>query len=97
VHAAIEQHADEPLVPLIIRTLLRAAYEQRDLFLLLAAGESQLLAHTHILRGQEGLVEHFISALQEAAGAGLRASYDPVLLAHLLVGMLNAAINWWFD
>src|SRR5260221_13940871 len=43
VHAAIEQHADEPLIPLIIRALLRTAYEQRDLFLLLCAGESHLL------------------------------------------------------
>jgi AcrR family transcriptional regulator len=97
VHAAIEQHADEPLVPLIIRTLLRTAYEQRDLFLLLSAGESHLLAHTHMLQGQEGLAEHFISALQEATETGLFASYDPVLLAHLLVGMLIRAINWWFE
>jgi AcrR family transcriptional regulator len=97
VHAAIEQHADEPIVPLIIRTLLRTAYDQRDLFLLVSAGESQLLAHTHMLQGQAGLAEHFISALQETAGTGLLASYDPVLLAHLLVGMLNEAINWWFE
>jgi AcrR family transcriptional regulator len=97
VHAAIEQHADEPLVPLIIRTLLRTAYEQRDMFLLLGAGESQLLAHTHMLQGQEGLAEHFVSALQEAARTGPLASYDPVLLAHLLVGMLNGAMNWWLE
>jgi len=32
VHAAIEQHPSAPLVPLIIRTLLRRAYEQRELF-----------------------------------------------------------------
>src|SRR6266571_3864555 len=48
VHAAIEQHANAPLVPLIIRTLLRTAY-------------------------------------------------DPVLLAHLLVGMLMRAMNWWVE
>jgi AcrR family transcriptional regulator len=97
VHAAIEHHDDKPLVPLIIRTLLRTAYEQRDLFLLLSAAESQLLAHTHMLQGHEGLAEHFVSALQGAAGTGLLASYDPVLLAHLLVGMLNGAVNWWFE
>jgi AcrR family transcriptional regulator len=97
VHAAIEQHADEPLIALIIRTLLRTAYEQRDLFLLLGTGESHLLAHTHVLQGQEGLAEHFISALQEAAETGQLASCDPVLLAHLLVGMLIRAINWWFE
>src|SRR6266516_4018199 len=36
VHAAIEQHANAPLVPLIIRTLLRTADAQRDQLLLLA-------------------------------------------------------------
>src|SRR5467141_4065598 len=82
VHAAIEQHANAPLVPLIIRTLLRTAYEQRDLLLLLSAGESHLLAHPHLLAGQKGLAEHFISALRAAAETGLLASYDPVLLAH---------------
>jgi AcrR family transcriptional regulator len=97
VHAAIEQHADEPLIPLIIRALLRTAYEQRDLFLLLCAGESHLLVHTHVLQGQEGLAEHFASALKPAAETGQLASYDPVLLAHLLVGMLMRAINWWFE
>lgn len=97
VHAAIEQHANAPLVPLIIRTLLRTAYEQRDLVLLLCAGESHLLAHPHLLAGQQGLAEHFISALQEAASTGLLASYDSVLLAHLLVGMLMRAISWWVE
>lgn len=97
LHAAIEQHADEPLIPLIIRTLLRITYEQRELFLLLFAGESHLLAHAHMLRGQQGLAGHFISALQEAAEKGLLASYDPVLLAHLLVGMLMRAMSWWFE
>src|SRR6266700_2233897 len=91
VHAAIEQHANAPLVPLIIRTLLRTAYEQRDLVLLLSAGES------HLLAGQKGLAEHFISALRAAAETGLLASYDPVLLAHLLVGMLMRAMNWWVE
>jgi AcrR family transcriptional regulator len=97
VHAAIEQHPSAPLVPLIIRTLLRIAYEQRDLFLLLFAGESHLLAHPHMLAGQEGLAEHFILAFQEAAETGLLASYDPVLLADLLVGMLIRAMNWWVE
>lgn len=97
IHAAIEQRADEPLIPLIIRTLLRTAYEQRDLFQLLYAGESHLLAHTPMLQRQEGLAGHFISAFQEAAEASLLASYDPVLLAHLLVGMLMRAINWWSE
>ena len=59
--------------------------------------KSHLLAHPHLLAGQQGLAEHFISALQEAASTGLLASYDSVLLAHLLVGMLMRAISWWVE
>ncbi len=97
IHAAIEQHAEEPLIPLLIRALLRTASEQRNLFLLLFAGESHLLAHPHVLAGQESLAEHFVSALKPTAEAGQLASYDPVLLAHLLVGMLMRAITWGFE
>src|SRR5258708_19732658 len=64
VHAAIEQHANAPLVPLIIRTLLRTAYEQRDLLLLLSAGESHLLAHPPMLTRHKALPDHFLSALR---------------------------------
>ena len=97
VHTAIGQHVNAPLIPLIMRTLLRTAYEQRDLFLLLSTGESHLLAQTHMLAGEEGLAEHFLSALGEAAEAGQLASCDPVLLAHLLVGMLMRAMTWWVE
>jgi hypothetical protein len=50
-----------------------------------------------MLQGQKGVAEHFISALRAAAETGLLASYDPVLLAHLLVGMLMRAMNWWVE
>lgn len=96
IHATIAQSASEPLIPLVIRTLLRIAYEQRDLFMLIGAGESHLLAHTHTHRAQEGLAEHFIPLLQEARETGQLVSSDPVLLAHLLVGLLMRAITWWF-
>src|SRR5260221_8008056 len=81
----------------VLREQVHAAIEQRDLLLLLSAGESHLLAHPHMLQGQKGLAEHFISALRAAAETGLLASYDPVLLAHLLVGMLMRAMNWWVE
>jgi AcrR family transcriptional regulator len=97
IHAVLAQHADEPAIPLVIRTLLRMAYEQRDLFLLICAGDSPLLAHTQTNRAQESLTEHFIPFLQAAGESGQLASSDPVLLAHLLVGMLMRAITWWFE
>jgi AcrR family transcriptional regulator len=93
VHEAIEAQHDQPLIPLIIRLLLQAAYQQRDLFLLLCLEESRQLAHMHVHQAQEGLVGHFLPVLQQARENG-ELSGDPVLLAHLLVGMLLRAIIW---
>jgi AcrR family transcriptional regulator len=93
VHEAIETQHDQPLIPLMIRLLLRAASQQRDLFLLLCLEESHQLAHRHVHRAQEGLVGHFLPVLQQAKEDG-QLSGDPVLQAHLLVGMLLRAITW---
>jgi AcrR family transcriptional regulator len=94
VHEAIEAQRDQPRIPLIIRVLLRTAYQQRDLFLLLCLEESRQRVHIHGHRAQEGLVGHFIPVLQQAREDG-EFSGDPVLQAHLLVGMLLHAITWW--
>ena len=97
IHEALAHHPNELAIPLLIRTLLRAAYEQRDLFLLICVGESHFLTHTHAHRAQGGLAEQFLAVLQQAKERGELASGDPVLLAHLLVGMLLRAITWWFE
>jgi AcrR family transcriptional regulator len=95
IHSAIAQAPSEPLLPLIMRTLLRTAYQHRDLFLLIGAGESALLVRTRMHRAQESLAGHFLPLLQQAQEQGQLASYDPVLLAHLLVGLLLRSIDWW--
>ncbi len=94
-HAAIAQAGSEPLMPLIIRTLLRTAYQRRDLFMLIGAGESALLVRSRTHQAQQGLAGHFIPLFQQARDHGQLASYDPVLLANLLVGLLLRAIDWW--
>jgi AcrR family transcriptional regulator len=96
IHATIDQHPDEPLLPLVIRTLLQTAYEQRDLFALIDAGESSILAQKHTHRAQAGLAEHFIPLFQAAGQTGQLGAPDPTLMAHLLVGLLMRAITWWF-
>lgn len=95
IHATIAQAASEPLMPLIIRTLLRAAYQQRDLFLLIGASESALLVRTRTYQAQQGLAGHFIPLFEQAQEKGQLASTDPVLLAYLVVGLLLRAIDWW--
>src|SRR5262245_11225377 len=98
LHATINRHPEDPLLPLLIRTLLRIAYEQRDLFALIDAGEISLLAQTPARRARAGLAEHFIplfEAAVPAAAEGRLGVSDPALLAQLVVGLLMRAIAWW--
>jgi AcrR family transcriptional regulator len=97
IHATIAQAASEPLLPLIIRTLLQTAYQQRDLFLLIEAGESALLVRTRTKRAQQSLAGHVAPLLLQAQEEEQLAAMDPVLLAHLLVGMVMQAIHWWTE
>ncbi|GLV56855.1 hypothetical protein KDH_36940 [Dictyobacter sp. S3.2.2.5] len=55
IHEALAQEDHEPAIALLIRTLLRAAYEQRNLFLLICVGESHLLTQANTHRAQQGL------------------------------------------
>ncbi|GHO62801.1 hypothetical protein KSC_016930 [Ktedonobacter sp. SOSP1-52] len=97
IHAALAEHSDQPLIPLIIRTLFHSACQQRDLFVLLCSGEAHLVAHTGTQRAQQGLVTHFIPLFEAAREQGELGTDDPVFLAHVLVGMLVRAITWTFD
>jgi AcrR family transcriptional regulator len=96
IHDALRQQPYAPILPLIIRTFLRTAYAQRDLFVLMSFGGPPLIQpHTH--RAEAGFTSHFVPALQAAQAAGRLASVDPALLAHLLVGLLLRAVTWWCD
>jgi AcrR family transcriptional regulator len=96
IHAALHQQPDTPILPLIIRTFLRTAYAQRDLFVLMSSGGPSL-TQPHTQRAQAGFTSHFVPALQAAQAAGHLASVDPALLAHLLSGLLLRAVTWWRD
>src|SRR5262249_42003087 len=96
IHVALRQQPDTPIIPLIIRTFLRTAYAQRDLFVLMSS-DGPPLTQPHTQRAQAGFASHFIPALQAAPSAGHLASMDPALLAHLLVGLLLRAVTWWHD
>lgn len=97
IHTALAEHPDQPLIPLIIRTLFRSACQQRDLFLLLCSGEAYLVAHLRTQRAQQGLVTHFLPLFEAAREQGELGNDDPVFLAHVLVSMLVRAITWTFD
>ena len=96
IHDTLRQQPDTPILALIIRTFLRTAYAQRDLFVLMSSGGSPLI-QPHTQRAQAGFTSHFVPTLQAAQAAGHLASVDPALLAHLLVGLLLRAVTWWRD
>ncbi len=96
IHAALSEQPDTPILPLIIRTFLRTAYAQRDLFVLMSSG-SPPLTQPHTQRAQAGFTSHFVPVMQAAQAAGHLPSMDPALLAHLLVGLLLRAVSWWRD
>ena len=93
----LAKRSGEQTIPLVIRTLLQSAYEQRDLFLLICAGEGQSIAQTYIFSAEEGLAELLLPALQAAKDQGQLATYDPVLLARLMMSMIIQAITWWLE
>ena len=74
---------------------MQSAYEQRDLFLLICAGAGQSIAQTYIFSAEEGLAELLLPALQAAKDQGQLATYDPVVLARLMISMIIQAITWW--
>ena len=95
--AVLAKRSGEQTIPLVIRTLLKSAYKQRDLFLLICAGEGQNIAQTYIFSAEEGLAELLLPALQVAKDQGQLATYDPVLLARLMLSMIIQAITWWLE
>ena len=95
--AVLAMRSGEQTIPLVIRTLLQSAYEQRELFLLICAGEGQSIAQTYTFSAEEGLAELLLPALQAAKDQGQLATYDPVLLARLMMSMIIQAITWWLE
>src|SRR6266487_5608533 len=95
--AVLATRSDEQTIPLVIRTLLQSAYEQRDLFLLICAGEGQSIAQTYIFSAEEGLAELLLPALLAAKDQEQLATYDLVLLARLMMSMIIQAITWWLE
>jgi len=95
--AVLATRSGEQTISLVIRTLLHSAYQQRDLFLLICAGEGQNIAQTYIFSAEEGLAELLLPALQAAKDQGQFATYDPVLLARLIMSMIIQAITWWLE
>jgi len=90
--AAVGDAPLERTLPLVLRILLREAYERRDLFAI-ALGSGTRPG----LEARAALVDYLDTTLEAAAAFGLLEGYDIPLLARLLSGVVIQATLWGLD
>lgn len=81
-------------IPVIVRSIFRHAYEQRDLFSIALASGAQV---TRTIRVEDSIAQGLTRVLEEAEEQGLLSGYNVPLLAHLVTGVIAQGIIWWFD
>jgi AcrR family transcriptional regulator len=81
-------------IPVIVRSIFRHAYEQRDLFSIALASGAQV---TRTIRVEDSIAQGLIRVLEEAEEQGRLTGYNTHLLAYLITGVIAQGIIWWFD
>ncbi|MBE3559512.1 MAG: TetR/AcrR family transcriptional regulator [Ktedonobacteraceae bacterium] len=94
VRAVVEQHPAEQYLPLLVRTLLQQAYQQRDLFFMALFGGGRF---ARTFQGLSHLAQLLEQALETAKREGELGDYDSELLARLVTGTISHGIAWWFE
>jgi len=92
VAAAVTQQAKGPILPLLVTTVFRYAYEQRDLFQIALTGQG-----ARAFRAQAALAEALTQLFESAGRDGLLTGYDAPVLARFVTGMITQGIFWWFE
>jgi AcrR family transcriptional regulator len=94
VLAAVGERPQEQALAVVIRTILRHAYERRDLFQISLSGGGQV---ARTFRAQAWLAEGLTQVLEAANARGLLKGYTLPLLARFITGMITQGIVWWFE
>jgi AcrR family transcriptional regulator len=94
VAAAVTQQAQGPILPLLVTTVFRYAYEQRDLFQIALTGQA---TGARAFRAQAALGEALTQLFERAVRDGLLTGYDAPVLARFVTGMITQGIFWWFE
>jgi AcrR family transcriptional regulator len=94
VAAIVTQQAAKPILPLLVSTIFRHAYEQRDLFQIALTGQA---TRTHTFRAQAALAEALTRLFETASRDNLLAGYNAPVLARFVTGMITQGIFWWFE
>ncbi len=90
--AEIRAHA-RPTLPVVLRVILRAAYEQRELFRVALMGG---IANRRF-QARDVLVQVFAQFLDHAPDLAPFSADDSLLLARLLAGIILQSVTWWFE
>jgi AcrR family transcriptional regulator len=80
-------------VEVIIHSILRHAYDQRDLFRIALTG-GQISSAMHI---EDVIAQGFLRVIEQGASLELQGVYDLPLLARFVTGIIAQGIIWWFD
>ena len=92
--AALASVPPRYVIPVLIHTIFRFAYEDREIFsIALSDGGMVGLA----LQARANLAETFTLVLEAASARRLLVGYDVPLLARLLTGVVAQGIMWWLE
>lgn len=92
--AAMASVPPQYVLPVLMRTIFRFAYEDREIFsIALSDGGMVGLA----LKARANLTETFTLVLEAASARRLLVGYDVPLLARLLTGVMAQGIMWWLE
>ena len=94
VSAAVRLQAKEPILPLLVTTIFRYAYEQRDLFQIALTGQA---TRTRTFRAQAALAGALTQLFENASRDKLLTGYNAPVLARFVTGMITQGIYWWFE
>lgn len=94
IATALAQQAGAPTLAVVISTIFRQAYAQRDLFQIALTGGGQFM---RTFRAQSRLSAGLTQTLEAANTGGLLSDYDIPLLARFITGMVTQGIIWWFE
>ncbi len=94
VRQAAYLHVDEPVLPVLIRTLFQQAYAQRDLFQIALTNQ---FTRTRTSQSKEQLAEGLTSLLEMAKARGDLVAYNIPLLARFITGMITQGMLWWIE
>jgi AcrR family transcriptional regulator len=81
-------------IPIIVRSIFRHAYEQRDLFSIALASGAQV---SRTIRVEDSIAQGLMHVMEGAEQKGLISGYNVPLLAHLVAGVIAQGIIWWFE